>query len=353
MITIDEIARLANVSKSTVSKALNDRHDVSPATKTKILKIAQQYHFTPNVFGKSLKSKITKNIGVIFTREKQPLSNNPFFSRILEGIEAELAINNYNLVLNILPDNSEGELPRMIRERYVDGLLLIGVFHDQFVDQLSSHHLPVVQIDPKQNRPEFSQVFIDNEHGAHVATQYLIDAGHRKIGFISGELSRLSFKQRLDGYKKTLAHNGIAIDDNLIKAYGIEEGYEQVSTLIDQEHPTALFCTNDINAMHGYKAIHDMKLRIPDDISFIGFDDIWSAAVAAPPLTTVRVYKEELGSIGVRRLLEMINSTSAQPSNTIVPVKLIVRQSVRMLQNKEDMDRSKSILNQGNFESIV
>ncbi len=331
MITIDEIARLAQVSKSTVSKALNDRHDVSPSTKQRILDIAKEHNFTPNIFGKSLKSKVTRNIGVIFTREKLPLSNNTFFSRILEGIEAELAINNYNLVLNIIPENSEKELPRMIRERHVDGIILIGIFSDSFVDKLLEYKIHVVQVDPKDDRSEFSQVFIDNEHGAYLATQHLIDAGHEKIAFVSGELSRLSFKQRLDGYIKTLKHNGIPVDEKLIMAYGLEEGYNQVKTLLQNGKPTAIFSAHDINALHGCKAVYDMKLRIPDDISIVGFDDIWLSAVATPPLTTVRVYKEELGSIGVRTLLQTISGKTTRPINTVVPVKLIERQSVRKL----------------------
>ncbi len=344
MVTIDEIAKLANVSKSTVSKALNDRPDVSPKTRRKVLQLAKEHQFTPNVFGKSLKSKIKGNIGIIFTREKLPLSNNPFFSRILEGIEAELAINNYNLVLNILPDNTNGELPRMIRESHVDGLILIGVFNDHFVDQLLKHELHIVQVDPKKDRSEFSQVFIDNEHGARLATQHLIDTGHRRIGFVSGDLSRLSFKQRLEGYTKTLSRNGIPVDETLISSFGIEEGYRQVRSLLEKEKPTAIFCTNDINALHGYRAIHDLKLRVPNDVSIVGFDDIWSAAIATPPLTTIRVYKEELGSIGVRMLLNTITGDIKQPTNTIVPVRFVSRESVLDLNIKQNQKEDDKIV---------
>lgn len=331
MITIDELAKLANVSKSTVSKALNDRPDVSSKTKKKILAIAEEHNFIPNAFGKSLKSKITKNVGVIFTRERHPLSNNPFFSRVLEGIEAELALNNYNLVLNIIAESDDQPLPRMIRERHVDGVILIGVFNDQFIERLIDTKIHIVQVDPKRNIDEVSQVFIDNEHGAYLAIRYLLDHGHRRIGFISGELSRLSFKQRLDGYRKALVQEGIPYDPNLVRAYGIEEGYNQVKSLLEEEHPTAIFSANDLNALSGYNAVLDMKMKIPDDVSIVGFDDIWSANLANPPLTTVRVYKEELGSIGVRTLLRTINGEIEKPVNSILPVKLVERQSVKRI----------------------
>jgi LacI family transcriptional regulator len=331
MITIDKLAKLANVSKSTVSKALNDRPDVSPKTKYKIQQIAKQHNYTPNAFGKSLKSKITKNVGVIFTREKHPLSNNPFFSRILEGIEAELALNNYNLVLNIISESSTNELPRMVRERRVDGVILMGVFNDLVVERFIAAQIPAVQIDPNKNIPDFSQVFIDNEHGAYLATQYLIDAGHRRIGFTSGDLNRLSFKQRLDGYLKALDYNNIKVDKGLIQCGGIEEGYTHVKNLLQMEKLTAIFSANDLNALMGYNAVQDMNLKIPDDVSMVGFDDIWAAKFAKPPLTTIRVYKEELGSIGVRTLLKTIGGEIDGPVNNILPIKLIERQSVRKI----------------------
>jgi LacI family transcriptional regulator len=331
MITIAELAKLAKVSKSTVSKALNDRPDVSPATKRKIQKLAKKHNFTPNAFGKSLKSKITKNVGAIFTREKLPLSNNPFFSRVLEGIEGELTLNNYNLVLNIVSAKTTDDLPRMIRERQVDGIILLGVFNDTLIERIISSKIPVVQVDPKRDIAEFSQVFIDNEKGAILATQYLLNAGHRKIGFVSGDLGRLSFKQRLDGYLKTLERNDIKPDKELIITGGMEDGYKQVKFLLQHKKPTAIFSTNDVNALIGYNAVHDMHLNIPEDISFIGFDDIWSAKFAKPPLTTIRVYKEELGSIGVRILLKTIDGEIKSPINTIIPVRLVERKSVRKI----------------------
>ena len=331
MITIDKLAKLANVSKSTVSKAINDRPDVSAETKRRILEISKANNYTPSAFGKGLKSKITKSVGVIFTREKSPLLNNPFFSRVLEGIEAELAINDYDLVLNILHENNTNELPRMIRERRVDGIILIGVFNDIFIERLVTEKINVVQVDPKKDIPQFSQVFIDNEHGAFLAIQHLINAGHKKIGFISGDLDRLSFKQRLDGYKKALQHNKIKFQNCLLRCGGLEDGYSQVKNIIKEQNPTAIFSTNDLNALFAYNAISDMGYKIPDDVSVVGFDDIWTASEANPPLTTVRVYKEELGSIGVRTLLRIINGELVGPINIIMPVKLIERESVKKI----------------------
>jgi len=333
MITIKEIAKLANVAQSTVSKALNDRADVSPETKRKVVEIAKQYNFVPNAFGKGLKSRTTENIGVIFGRESQPLSGNPFYSRVLEGIEAELAMNNYNLVLQLIPESQQDMLPKMVRQRQVDGLILAGIFQEQFIQNILSNNINIVLIDPKIIIDNCSQILIDNEYGAFTATQYLIQKGHQQIGFISGDLERLSFKQRFDGFKKALKYNDIAVEKNLIMTGGLEKGYEHVKSLLKLENrPTAIFAANDINAIHGYKAIQEKNFKIPDDISIIGFDDIDLAKYSTPSLTTVRVYKEELGSIGVRTLLQMINGESKTPVTTIVPTRLIERESVKGLE---------------------
>lgn len=329
MATIKEIAKKANVSTATVSKALNSRHDVSAETRRRILEIAKSQNFVPSASAKNLKLKRTENIGVIFCRESQPLSGNPFYSRVLEGIEAESAINNYNLVLHLLPNEYRDTLPKMIRERQVDGLILVGVMSGEFIRRLAEMHITCVLVDPKIDLENMSQVLIDNEHGAFQATQHLINFGHKRIGFISGDLERRSFNLRLKGYRKALEYNGIDFDTKLIVSGGVEKGYEHTSQLLQlKDRPTAIFSANDINAIFGYKAISDAGLKIPDDISVIGFDDIELSKISNPPLTTMRVYKEEMGSIAVRVLLQTMRNEIDKPLTTMIPIKLVERNSV-------------------------
>jgi len=329
MASIKEIAKEANVSPATVSKALNKRKDISEATRQKILRIAESHNFVPNATGRNLKNRTTESVGVIFCRESQPLSGNPFYSRVLEGIEAELAVNNYNLVLHLLPNDYKGNLPKMLREGQVDGIILAGVMRSDFIDRLKTLEISVVLIDPKILVSDLSQVLIDNEHGAFQATEYLINLGHERIGFISGNLDRLSFLQRFKGYKKALEYHHIQFDEQLVQTGGLEHGYEHTKKLLEMNGPpTAIFAANDINAIYGYKAIKDARLRIPEDVSVIGFDDIELAKISSPPLSTVRVYKEEMGSIAVRILLQRINGYTNQPLTTMVPTKLVERESV-------------------------
>lgn len=335
MATIKEIAKKANVSPATVSKALNSRHDVSAETRRKILEIAKAQNFVPSASAKNLKLRRTENIGVIFCRESQPLSGNPFYSRVLEGIEAESAVNNYNLILHLLPNDYRETLPKMIREKQVDGIILVGVMREDFMRRLTEMQITGVLVDPKFHLENMSQVFIDNDHGAFQATQHLINFGHKRIGFISGDLERRSFSLRLKGYRKALEYHGIAFDEKLVKTGGLEKGYEHTAKLLELEDPpTAIFSANDINAILGYKAIIDAGLKIPDDISVIGFDDIEMAKISNPPLTTIRVYKEEMGSIAVRILLQTLRNEIDKPFTTLIPVKLVERDSVSMVKTK-------------------
>jgi LacI family transcriptional regulator len=331
MTTLKDIAKAANCSLATVSKAINDKHDISAKTRQRILKIAEEYNFVPNAFGKGLKKQRTENIGVIFCREFQPLSVNPFYSRVLEGIEAELAINNYNLVLHLLPEVYRGEYPKMLRERHVDGVVLVGVLEEAFINRLQSDNIPTILIDPKIITDDFSQILIDNEYGGYQATRFLINHGHERVAFISGDLNRESFRLRYSGYLKALKTCGLPVNQDYIQTGGLENGYEHVSALIKcTQRPTAIFAANDINAIYGCQAVKDHNLTIPDDISIIGFDDIEMAKMMTPALTTVRVYKEEMGSIAVRKLFGIINKTEKLAS-IIVPVRIVERDTVKSI----------------------
>ena len=335
-VTIKDIAKMAEVSPSTVSKALNGKPDVGEATRKHIQEIAQKYNFTPSSLGRGLKSGLTENVGVIFIRESQPLTMNPFYSHILEGIELELTKRNNNMVLHLLPATPRPEPPKLLTGRWLDGVILVGVARRTILDQIHQFGLPVVLVDPRIAAPDCIQVLIDNTQGGFAATEHLIKQGHKNIGFISGSLDRLSFSERLEGYRQALGHYGIAYDERRVQSGGLEQGYQHMRDLLDlDEPPTAIFAANDINGIFAYKAIRESGCSIPEDISVIGFDDIDLAARSSPPLTTVRVFKEEMGAIAVRLLLDLVSGKELPSSTIMVPTQLVERESVAPIGDDE------------------
>ncbi len=333
-VTIKDIAKMAEVSPATVSKALNGKPDVGEATRKHIQDIAKKYNFRPNSLGRGLKGGLTENIGVIFVRESRPLTMNFFYSHILEGIELELNKRNNNMVLHLLPSTPRPEPPKLLTGRWLDGVILVGVARRTIIDQIQQFGLPVVLVDPRMAATDCAQVLIDNAQGGFAATEHLINQGHKNIGFISGTLDRQSFSERLEGYRQALGHYGISYDEKHVQTGGLEQGYQQMQNLLESEEPpTAIFAANDINGIFAYKAIREAGLSIPEDISVVGFDDIDLATHSSPPLTTVRVFKEEMGAMAVRLLLDLVSGKELSSSTIMVPTQLVERESVAPLAN--------------------
>lgn len=334
MLTIKDIAKLAKCSPSTVSKALNNKFDVSEKTRARILKIAEKHNFHLHKIEKA--SEKTENIGILFCREAKPLSGNPFYSRVLEGIEAELAINNYNLILTLLAEPFNGQVPKMMKDNKVDGLVIVGSMEREFIKILKNYKFPTIFVDPNEYDLGYQKVIIDNEQGGFLATRHIIENGHKKIAYVSGSLERESFALRFEGFKKAMAFFNIPVKNKYVKTGGLENGYEFVSELLKlDDPPTAIFFGNDTNALHGYKAVYDAGLKIPEDISIVGFDDIAMAKFSDPPLSTVMVYKEEIGSIAVRKLLnEIDDGNNGVAVTTVMPVKFLKRESVKDIQKR-------------------
>jgi LacI family transcriptional regulator len=237
-----------------------------------------------------------------------------------------------NLVLYLMPDAASSQLPEMVREKRVDGVILVGSGNADFLKKLQQYSIPTMLVDPRRTLVNCPKLVIDNESGAFMATEHLIEHGHRKIAFISGELSRPSFSERLQGYKNALTHYKLGIKTQYIRHHGFEAGYELTKSLLaESDPPTAIFCANDINAIYAYKAINEAGLQVGEDVSLVGFDDIDLGRLAAPALTTIRVYKEELGSVAVRQLRDIIYENSELHYTTIIPVKLIERDSVKTI----------------------
>lgn len=339
MVTIKDVARKAEVSPASVSKVINKRPHVSPKTKAKVLKAIQELNYEPNATARKLVMKTTENIGFIIRSSTKGRAN-PFYVKILDGVESVIKKEGFNLLFSTVEEKLKGpeNLPKKIKESNVDGLIIVGIIDNNFIYEIIKKELPLVLVDYYLKEKELNYVLTDDLRGAYKAVSWLIELGHRKIAMINGPQTHTSFLDRFRGYKLTLLDHGIKYEKEYVQTVpkgGIECGYRAGKHLLElKQPPSAVFCANDNIAIGAMKIIKDRGLRIPGDISVVGFDDIEQASHIEPPLTTVRVHNEELGRVAVQKLIEAMNNRSKRPERTIIPTELIIRESASKVKNK-------------------
>jgi LacI family transcriptional regulator len=334
-VTLRDVAKLANVSVGTASQALNNRPQVAPETRARVVDAARILGYP--IKETTINSTELKVIGLLTKHDMNlPVEINPFYSHIQAGVETECRRRQISLMYaNIEVDSSNHPImwPTMIRDQHVDGLILAGTFIEETVDLFQRRiDVPIVLVDSYAPNLPFDSVVIDNTPAAMTAVEYLIAQGHRKIGLIGwSNESPPSIQERKVGYCRTLEKHGIEdviIEPSTVKVR--EEGYKALRRLLARRPDvTAVFACNDLVALGVYSAARGMNLDVPGDLSVMGFDDIDLAREITPALTTTHVHKTWLGAISVRQLIERA-STPAQPKVTVtVSTQLIVRESVR------------------------
>ncbi|MEQ2129025.1 LacI family DNA-binding transcriptional regulator [Caldanaerobacter subterraneus KAk] len=329
-VTIKDIARLANVSVTTVSRVINNKPEgVSEETRQKILKLVKELGYQPNAIARGLVTKKTKTIGLII-----PDISNPFFPDIARGVEDSAHIYGYNVFLCNTDDNleKESEYIRALKEKYVDGIIFTSSVPSdyQHIMELVRDGVPIVMMDRRMESEEIYGVFIDNYEGGYLATKHLIDLGHRKIGCITGPLKVKNARERLEGYKRALLDNGIEVDERLIFEgdYKINSGIIGTEKLLnDNKDITAIFACNDLMAYGAYKTIRSYGYKIPDDISVVGFDDILLSQIMEPQLTTIRQPAYDMGLTAARMLIKLIEGKKVSKKIIIFKPQLVIRQS--------------------------
>jgi DNA-binding LacI/PurR family transcriptional regulator len=326
--SIKDIARAANVSHSTVSRALRNSPLVSRETTEKIKTIAHQSGYRVSAVARSLATSKTRTIGVVVTSVRDP-----FVAEVVTGIE-NMAINHgYSVFLASCNAEAvrEAKVVQSFEERRVDGIIVM----DSRVGSLYAAHLsrmkiPIVLIN-KFRLEEFiySSVAIDNLTASRDATSHLIQLGHTRIAYIGDRDGFQSDTDRFGGYRQALEHADIPFQPHLVahgdgKPAGGEEAMLQLLTL--PERPTAVFCFNDMSALGALRALRTHHLRVPEDISLVGFDDLFFAPYTDPPITTVRQPKEHMGKLATEIVLKLLSGTSCE-YNVKVQGELIIRES--------------------------
>jgi LacI family transcriptional regulator len=330
--TIKDVARTAGCSLSTVSLVVNNRGYVSEELRQRVLKVVEDLGYHPTRSARGLASKTSGNLGFIL-REDHFSRAEPFYTRVFLGAEfAARDLKYYLLLTTVASRFTEDDLPRFLHERNVDGVIIAGKVDLQLLERIDHFGLPVLLVDFEVKRKRYPAVLIDNRGGAHAAVTYLLSLGHREIGFVGGDMEHPSLAERLLGYRETLAEFGIKAPASLIQTSEMSSdsacGERAMARLLkERPFPTAVFAANDAMALGCMQAIRKAGLRVPDDISIVGFDDVETSILVQPRLTTVRVRKEELGRHAVEQLAGIILKGSTHVTTTHVPVELIVRES--------------------------
>ena len=331
MPTLRDIASDVGVSIMTVSRALADKPGVAQETRQRVLEAARRLGYAVNPDGQSVTREITSTIGVLVNN-----IGSEYIAEIIDGISNILDVAYYDIVI-FNPSRmrrSPDDYVVDISQRQVDGLVIaasnmLSAQCMDYLEQLCRQHFPIVFIDQRVANAAIPYVTAQNWQGAFDATRYLIQLGHRRIGFIVGPLTESPSSERLAGYRDALAQNGIPYDD-LLTRYGDfsrQGGFINAQALMALEKPpTAIFASNDPMAFGVLKALQQSGRRVPEDISVIGFDDIGSSADTHPPLTTVRQPLREMGRAGAQILLDMLRGNPHMKSAEL-RTSLILRDS--------------------------
>ena len=329
---VDQIAKELGVSNATVSRALNDRPGVGPALRDKIVAYAREIQYAPTVTARGLATSQTFNLG-FFIHEKPglPLYSDPFYLEILSSTQQVIARSDYHVTFESLPDEVLARPAdfRFVRERRADAMILAGPdIPASFIIHMLHTGMPIVLVD---NHLEFlpaNCVNSDDEGGAYRAARFLFEAGHRQIGVIAGPPSWASTARRVRGYRRAADELGIALTEIHAEETTIESGQSAFAQLVERQPLlTALCAVNDSMAIGAIRAARARGMRVPDDLSVIGFDDIAWAAHNDPPLTTVRIPRQQMGKEVAHRALTLLGDPDLLPSEIIVPVELIKRGS--------------------------
>jgi LacI family transcriptional regulator len=332
-LTIKDIARMSNVSCTTVSRVLNNKPDVNPETREIILNIIKENEYYPSVLAKGIITKRNYTLGLVIPYDISSIFINPFHSEVIRGVMSQADARGYHLLINSYMRNSD--IVSIYHEKRVEGLIVLSPNANdiELFDKLERLKIPYVATAKTPNSKHSNYVDVDNVIGADTAVSYLIALGHKKISMITGPKYLVSHNDRIEGYKQALEKHGLSFDNSYLK-FGdnsIESGYSCTAQLLNSnDPPTAIFVAGDIMAIGAIQAIRNRGMNVPEDISILGFDDITFAEYLDPPLTTIRQPANQKGAEAFKMLVDFLeNGTPIRKQ--ILPVELIVRSSTKSM----------------------
>ncbi len=331
--TIKDIARAARVSAAAVSMALNNRPRISPETRQRILRIAKELNYRPNIAARTLVMRRSQTIGLIVTNMM-----NPFYAELAKGIEDKAFELGYSIIFCSTNEDMKLEETHVnnLRSKGVDGIILSSVkTRDSNIPPLIQERFPFILVNRRIQDPlwekKIDYVVLDNTAGAYLAMEHLFRLGHKRIGILAGAPDTSTASERTEGVKKFLKESGLRWDPALYAVchFSKDRAYRATQRFMEMRaRPTAIFAENDYMALAARDAILDAGLEIPRDMSLVGFDDIAETALKGVEITTITQKRYEMGTLAVKLLIEKINRESPTIANQIILApELIIRQS--------------------------
>lgn len=324
-ITIADVAREAGVSMMTVSRAINNKEGIGDATRQRVLDIIERMGYRPNTIARGLVTKHTGTLGLVV-----PDNANPFFSEIARGVEHAAYAEGYNVFLCNTEEDKDRELDviQSLSEKLVDGIIVCSSrLEDDTLQEALSFYSATVLINRLLDHT--ITLRIDDIRGGQIATQHLLNGGHRVIGLIAGPKNSFSGRQRTIGYKMAMQAAGVSCDADCIEHClpMVDAGKDAAHTLLTRNpQMTALFCYNDLVAVGALKACAERGYAVPERVAIVGFDDIFLSSLVTPPLTTCRVARYDLGRQAAHMVLAQIEGQHER-SDVLVQPELIIRAS--------------------------
>ena len=330
-LTLEQIADLSGVSRSTVSRVINNHPSVRPEVRERVQEVIAETGYHPDPAARSLASRRSGIIGLVIPRAIQSLFTDPYYPRLMQGIAQACNVNDYTLSLFLFhTEDDERKLhPRVLRNQLVDGVIVTGSqIDDPLVPKLINNQVPFVMVGRPYDGPNTSFVDADNVVGAYAATSHLIRSGYERIAAIIGPLNTMVGIDRRQGYLDALNDRGFSIDEALIVEGDFTEsgGYVAMQRLISHR-PDAVFIASDTMAFGALRALRDGGFSVPDDVAVVGFDDLPTAGLSDPPLTTIRQPIRRIGAQAVETLIDVLTNGPRPPRRITLSTELVIRSS--------------------------
>lgn len=329
--TLEMVAEKAGVSRSTVSRVVNNQPNVREDVRERVLSVIKDTDYRPHPAARSLASHRTNVIGLVIPRSTHTFFNDPYFPALTEGVAEACNLHDYTLSLFLFKTEEDERrlVPRISRKGLVDGLIIQAThLGDTFIPQLLEGSVPFLMVGRPMNAPEASYIDVDNSGGAYDAVEHLINIGRKRIATITCALNTSVGIDRFEGYKRAFFSHGLELDDKLIVEGEFTEksGYLGAKALLTHL-PDAIFVGSDTMAVGAMRAIKEANLEVPQDIALVGFDDLPPALQVSPQLTTIRQPIRRFGAKAVEALLDITEKTTGIPRHVILGTELIIRGS--------------------------